>query len=308
MFLLSSNVYANTKLDSFFKTNEAANMCKKSSRSNGNVRRTSIKFLKNNDQSVFYASSLDGLSRVDEYSFDGKLVKEYIFEGLITDISFYKNETIFLLRNEMYVVDTFTKKLILKTKTLPKGMAYSQYGRANGVYVYNDIYYIAHGENGIIPYDKKLRKHLSPIVLNIPQPNSGLKSMITDIVGVGSKVYFTIDDLTLSHRSKAFEGLMIYDLDLKKALKIIPVNQGIEAYYMSNLSINNDELVITNLHLNFIHKLSRLERDRYMKPQRRIWKYSAGKLLGRSIISGNKIYGCFLNEATNNIVASIESY
>jgi hypothetical protein len=307
LLLLSTDLYANTNLDSFFKSNEAKDMCLKSSHSNGRVRRTSIKFLKHDEQSLYYASSLDGFSRVIEYAYDGSITKEYTFEGSITDIAFYNDEVIFLLRENMYVVNKFTKKLIFRTNTLPAGLNYSKYGNANGVYVYKDIYYIAHGKHGIIPFDKKLNKHLPAVVLNIPQPQVGHKSMITDIVGGGSKVYFTLDDLTLSHRSKAFEGLMIYDLDTQSTLKTIPVNQGLEAYYMSNLSLNNDELVITNLHLNFIHKFSKLERSRYMKPQRRIWKYSNGKLLGRAIISGKKLYGCFLDESANKLSAGIES-
>jgi hypothetical protein len=146
-------------------------------------------------------------------------------------------------------------------------------------------------------------KHLPALKPSVPQPVTGLVSMITDIVGAGETVYLPYDDYTLSRQGKAFEGLMIYNLKTKKMVKTIPVKQSREAYYMSNLTLDGDELVITNLHLNFRHKIKSLMNDRFMRPLKRIWSYPLGSLMGRGQIQNTSIYACFNNRETGVVKA-----
>lgn len=306
LFILLSFLFANlsyASIDSFFNSNEADLLCKQGITISGGITRINFRFVVADGDNAYFSYYKNGTSTIIKKSFDGLSDNTYYIEGKIRNIQFNTEEMMVLTNNELFVLDKLSHDIKFKTKTLPSNMVYKKYAYAYGVYKFEEIYYIAHGIYGLIPFDSKLMKHLPALKPNVPQPVIGLLSMITDIVGTGETVYLPYDDYTLSRQGKAFEGLMIYNLKMKKMIKTIPVKQSREAYYMSNLTIDADELVITNLHLNFRHKLNKLMTDKYMRPLKRIWKYSLGNLMGRGHIQNKSIYACFNNRETGAVKA-----
>jgi hypothetical protein len=98
-----------------------------------------------------------------------------------------------------------------------------------------------------------------------------------------------------------------YDLAKDQKVQEHIVKQSQEAYYKPRLIINNDELVVSNLDLFFRHKISKLGKTRYLRPFRRIWSYSPGKLIGQGLVKNNAIYGCFSNyEGTIKKASKVE--
>lgn len=226
--------------------------------------------------------------------------KSFKMESKVQNIQINNDEVLITTNDELYVVNKNDHSLIFKTRTLPAGTNSAKNARPYGVHKYKNVYYIAHGKYGVVPFDANKMKHLPAIMPIVPQPASQMTSMATDIVGIEEQVYIAFDNLSLHSRGRAFEGVMIFNLDTAAEEKIIPVKQSLEAYHMPNLTIDDDELIVTNYNLNFRHKLSSLTRAKYMKPLKRIWKYPLGNLVGRGIIKDKKIYGCFkdLNKKT----------
>lgn len=296
--LLIFSFSAQAGLKDYFSSEKAQNLCKKYVYANGSRIYKNIKFVKATKDFVYYAVRDGNNSVVLKRGITNSTEQDFKLEGRITNIQFFGEEIAILTEREMIVLNIQTNDLVLKIPTLPQTLQYKRYAYARGVYKYNDIYYIAHGIHGISVYDSQKEKFLPTLKPSVPQPMDGLISMITDIVGIDQKIYITYDDYNLSRQGKGFEGLMIYDIERQEMIKTIPVKQSLEAYYQSNLTLDNEELVVTNLHLNFRHKLAKLMTDKYMKPLKRIWIYPAGEVVGRGHIENKTIYGCFYSHKT----------
>ena len=67
--------------------------------------------------------------------------------------------------------------------------------------------------------------------------------------------------------------------------------------------------MITNLKLNYRHQLKKLAKDKIMKPQQRIWRYTHGSLVGRGLITDHSILGCFEDyQVPGKLSAGISNY
>lgn len=295
LFLSLTNVYAKTTLTQFFNSNEATNLCKDSQVNN----RQTLKFVKGDDFEAYFLYSKKNMSRVVIYDLSRNAKREISIEGEIQDVLINETEVFYLTKKTLYIAERFTDKLVKKMRTLPSGMSHKKYATARGVYTVNNTIYIAHGEYGVVVFDREYGKYLPFINPLMPQPATSHRSLVTDVEGKDGKLYISYDNITLGSDSRAFEGLMIWDILTSSPQKIIPINQRREAYHLSHLTIDRDELFITNLFLNFRHKLKKLERDRVMRPMQRIWSYPAGKLVGRSLIYSQEIFGCFYNPNSN---------
>jgi hypothetical protein len=305
LLLFMGNAFAAADLTQFFNSYQADQICQKSMPINRGSMNKALRFVysdKNSDE-VYFAFSKNNFTTVVIYDTSTGREREIKFEGNIKDILVENNEVFYLSETTLFIAEKSNDRLISKIRTLPAGLNYQKYGVARGLYVHEGIIYIAHGLYGVMVFDRIYNRHLRPLNAIVPQPNPGHRSMVTDIEGINGKLYFTYDDVTLARNSKAFEGLLIWDIMSQIQHRVIPVNQGKEAYYQSNLIIDGDELIISNLHLNFRHKLSKLETDRYMKPLQRIWRYPKGELIGRAFVKQSKLYGCFHDVNQNKVYA-----
>lgn len=221
----------------------------------------------------------------------------------IKDILFIQDKIFILTTKELIQYERQTGYEISRTRTLPNNLIYGKYRGARGLYLTDSSIFIAHGIYGIIELDRYSLEHLRILNPSVPQPNDAHISMVTDIEGKDGKLYATLDNVTIGPGpdERAFEGLIIYDHLNDKMIRVIPVNQRKEAYHMSTLTMLEDELIISNLHLNFRHKLSKLATDRTMRPFQRLWRYPQGSLKGHPYITNTKIYGCFENFNTGVI-------
>ena len=290
-------------LDEYFDSKEMKKMCEHSVHITETRSRTFGKVILATDQYVYMGLGANGEGRVvikNRLTNNEKIID---FDRSIQNIQTQDDLVMITTTEELIVLSKIDNHILFRTRTLPNHMSYSRFGEAFGVYKYKHILYIAHGRFGILPFDIKLMKHLPSLVINVPQKNERLKSLVTGITGKGNHLYLAYDNLTLSSGSKAFEGVLIFDLDKKKNIKAITVNQSREAYHNPSLTIDGEELVVTNENLNFRHNLKKLMRARKMKPLKRIWKYTHGDLIGRGHIENTKIYGCFKNRTTKSITS-----
>lgn len=293
---ISFNAFANN-LENSFESTELNKICQRSAQftPTGSVNKLKMILA---DEKFIYFGFRDNKNNNGEVVFKNRSNSSeisYKLEGNIHNLQQNDSEVLILTDTELFVINKQDHSLIFKTKTLPNNLRSSKNARPYGVYKYNQIYYIAHGKHGIVPFDSETMKHLPAILPIVPQPNSQLTSIVTDIVGIGEQVYVAMDNLNLDPNLRGFEGLIIYNLTTNKIENTIPVNQRLEAYHMPNLSLDNEEIIVTNYNLNFRHKLSSLTRAKYMTPLRRIWRYPLGQLIGRGFIQDKKIYGCFKN-------------
>jgi hypothetical protein len=305
LVLFMGSAFANADLPSFFSSYQADQICQKSMPINNSSMNTPLRFIYSDKQNeeVYFAFTRNNFTEITIYNTTTGSEREVKFEGRIKDILVENNEVFYLTDTTLYIAEQFTDRFISKIRTLPSNMNYQKYGVARGIYIDNDILYIAHGIYGVMIFDRVYNQHMGVLNPFISQPHPGHRSMVTDVEGVNGKLYFTYDDVTLARNSKAFEGLMIWDLVSQRQHRLIPVNQRKEAYYQSNLTVDGDELIITNLHLNFRHNLNKLETDRYMRPLQRIWRYPKGKLIGRAFVMNKMLYGCFHDVNQNMVYA-----
>lgn len=292
---LSSFSSIASNLESIFESEAMNLVCQKTARFTSRGSLEMLKVVNADEKFIYFAlrgANNGELLIVNQADMSQKSIK---FENKIQNIQIVNEEILLLTTNELFVINKNDHSLILKTPTLPLGMSSARYSRPYGVYKYKNIYYIAHGKFGIIPFDSTQMKHLPAIIPVAPQPIPQMISIVTDIVGINEEVYLGFDNLSLHSSKRAFEGVMIFNLETMQEERSIPLKK--EAYHMPNLTIDNEELVVSNFNLNFRHKLSSLKRDKYMKPVKRIWKYPLGSLIGRGIIKDKKIYGCFKNRS-----------
>ena len=230
-------------------------------------------------------------------------VSSFKTEGRVQNIGIQDGEVLVTTDYELYVLNQSDHTLKFRTRTLPIHLRSGKNARPYGVYKFENVYYIAHGKFGIVPFDADQMKHLPAIKPVVPQPAAHLESIVTDIVGVGARAYFAFDNHNLDPETRGFEGIMAYDLAGKKELFTVPVKQSLEAYHMPNLSIDGDELIVTNYNLNFRHKLKDLDRAKFMTPLKRIWKYPFGNLIGRGFVKDKKLFGCFKSYESKTITS-----
>lgn len=308
-FLLSALLFFSVdsigaeSLESFFNSSTAQKACDLNSKLVNGIRKTKLDFVKYINNDVFFIYNLKNSSRVFQYSLDGNLVSDYQFEGFVTNISRNNDKLLFITKKEIFVVNSSNMRFEKRIRTLPVNYSFEKSGYARGLYVHGQFYYIAHGVKGVAVYDYIHDKHVGFLDIDIKQPHDFHKSMATDITGLDNTIYISYDDVTLSRKSKAFEGILKFDLIKSKLDKTYYVNQKQEAYYMTNLHLEDSHLYVSNLHLNFVHSLKKINRSRFLRPQKRVWKYEPGKLIGRGIINNQKIYGCFINSNLTKIIS-----
>ncbi len=308
MLLSVSSAFASTNLESFFTSATANKICQDAIKTQGGFTRTYLKFIEGDEKEAFFVFRKGRKTRVLVVNLLTKTQREHELEGRVNDIVIGEKEVFYLTDKKIYITDRVSDILIKKIKTLPAGLKYYKYATARGLHVENNLIYIAHGLHGVMVFDRDYGKFLNRISPNIPQPNASHTSMVTDIEGINGKLYFTYDNVTLGRGSRAFEGLVIWNTRTNGLHRTIPVKQSQEAYYMSNLTIDSGELIVSNLHLNFRHKLTKLEKDKYMKPLDRIYKYPHGSLVGRALIKSKTIYGCFHNYDNYKVTTGLMKY
>lgn len=306
--LISVNAFATAELDRFFHSNEAMKQCQKALVKNGNYTYKRLKSIFHGEDKVYFVQYKNHLSTIAIYDLLSGDKRELQFEGLIEDIVVKTEGAYILGQRELYLLDKDTDAIIFKMRTLPQRMTYNKNSLARGLYIDESHLYIAHGTVGVLVYKKINNQFVKVIAPKLPQPNTSHISKVTDVEGLNGKLYFTYDDVTLAHDSKAFEGLAIWNLGNDSLETLVPVNQRKEAYYKSNLTINDDELIISNLHLNFRHRLNNVATYGHMSPFDRIWKYDDGELIGRSLIVDKKFYGCFSDMNYDNLKSGFTKF
>lgn len=306
VFLLSLNVFAYSKLDQFFHSSISHQLCSEAIEVRRDITYNYLEFIHADESEVYFVYHKNGTSAVFIHNLDSGEKDLISFENTkIVDILIDNKRVIYLSQSKFIVVDRLTGSKLFESLTLPDELSYGKSALATAVKQRKDLLYVAHGTYGVNVYRAETLEYLNTIPLQVTQTESFHVSEVTGIEIKDNTLYMAVDDVTLATDSKAYEGLVLYDLVLKKFTKEIPVNQRREAYYKPRLYIEKDEMFVTNLNLIFRHEIKKIRSHRYMKPTRRVWKYPEGRLIGRSFIKKNKVYGCFYNDSTGQKSADV---
>ena len=305
--LISSTVNATT-LDHFFTTETAQGYCDKAQQTDGNMSKTFLKKIESGAEKVLFLYSSGGYSIITVSDFAGEMTSEIRIKQTVNDIKVSGNNLIVLSNTDIIIYDLETLKEIRSSRTLDEGQQYSKYNKAYEAYIDNDSLYIAHGEAGVIKYELSTLTKLAVINPKFKQPTTALRSLVSGVAGTGSYLYLGVDNVNydFGRDKRAFEGIGIYNLKMKKLEKSISVNQRQEAYHMPSLQVVGSDLWINNLHLYFQHDLKKLHKTkRYLNPDLRVYSYTPGYLVGRALLKGKTFYGCFFDRNHTKISAGI---
>jgi len=300
-FYFQAHANSNTSnLDQFFHSTQANQLCQNAVIVNGNIIKNKLKFIQADEKEAFFVFKERNTMKVVIVDLVTKKERSLYFEDKLVSIHLNENEVIFLSQRKMTLLSRHTDQMILQVDTLPRHLAYGKNANASALNIDENYIYIAHGLNGVIIFDKNNYQFVKQIKPVVTQPEAFHRSSITGLAVKGDDLYMAFDDVTLVRNSKAFEGIVVYDLEEDRKTKEVPVNQLQEGYYKPRLIINQDELIVSNLNLFYRHKLKKLGKRRYLKPFQRMWKYPAGGLIGQALVKNQSIYGCFLEESTMN--------
>lgn len=300
-FLLTRIGFAKT--DVFFSSIEANKICQKAISINSNFSRTNLKFIKGDEKEVFFVFKRNNVSEIIIYDLKKNVQKRIFLEEEIVDLYLREQDLILLSPKKVLFMDRQDLFYILQSRTLPDDLTYRKNAYAVELAVNQDFLFISHGLHGVIQFDLVnfgVVKVINPIV---PQPNESHRSALTGVEIKNKVLYMAFDDVTLDKHSKAFEGLVVYDIENDQVIRTIPVNQKKEAYYKPHLEIIDNELQITNLNLVYRHRLEKLVKDKWMNPFFRLWKFPHGELIGRGYSYENHYNGCFV-DFQKNIITS----
>lgn len=305
--ILTSQAFAYSPLKQYFNSSLAHNICQESISVRGAYSKKHLKFIKASDREVFYFFKYPQHSKLVRVDLKNYKRSDLSLERPINDLLILNSEIVLLYDYQILVVDRISGNLIVRMNTQPHHFPRGKNHKASQIKYAHGNLYIAHGLNGVMVFNYRNLSFERNINPKVKQPEAFHRSSITGIELSADRLYLSYDDVTIVRDSKAFEGLVVYDLFLNTKLREIPVNQNQEAYYMPRLQFDRGELLVLNLDLIFRHKISDLSTDRYMRPYQRIWKYPAGNLIGRPLINNASVYGCFI-DYRNNYIQSDEFY
>tara|TARA_Y100001001_G_scaffold148346_1_gene157223 strand:- start:18 stop:953 length:936 start_codon:yes stop_codon:yes gene_type:complete len=303
MFLfVTSSVHA-MDINEFFASDAAQSICDDSMEFSSTSRREVLKQVKQFDQSIYFVFNHNSHSELRV--FDLKARGEYTVkvDQNIVDIEKSGDQLYVLTKNYLEIRESYLGLLKKRIRTLPQNYPMQRHGHATGLVVKNNKAYISHGEMGAVIYDLDKEVFENIFFPSLEQPHPEHRSSMTDIAFDGSFFYFSFDNITNGQNDRAFEGVMIYDLNQRQVVKTIPVKQTMEAYSDPSLTIDGEDLYVTNWFLNFRHNIKKLmsTRTRYMLPDQRIWKYPEGKIVGKGFIKNSTLYGCYFNHRNNQL-------
>ena len=219
-------------------------------------------------------------------------------ENRITDIELIEDKIFILTMDKFISLNLNDLSKDFEFRTLPKNMNYKRHSYAKGFSFDESFFYIAHGEYGVIKtsrIDFLNKKILNPAV---PQSSNSQRSMITDVAGNNTNLFFVYDNITSSSKNKAFEGMVILKKMNDKLEKIIPLNQKKEGYYLPKIKITSTQIIMQNLYLIFKYDLNKIKQNRFLNPSQRIWNIENGKFTHRALVLDNLIAGCIKDNHT----------
>lgn len=296
LFFSLSPLASSMTLEDFFMSKGANSICQKAlTVSSHGIRKQHLRFVTGDMQQVYFVFNYNDYAEVEVFNTYTEKWRTLKFKEKIVDITLDKSEALFLTPKNLLSADRETFQLNYQFPTLPKNISYFKHAYASGLVKAGNDFYIAHGKYGVVKYDKENRNYhiFKP---EVPQPQSGHISLLVDIHKKDDLLYLSYDDLTLARKSKAFEGVVLWSLKEDKVSDIIPLNQRKEGYYRPHFISDNarqETLYIANFNLLFKHDLTEIPGSRYMWPNKRIWKHSAGDAIGRLMILDGVGYGCF---------------
>lgn len=286
--------FASPELMNFMQGSQAQTYCEESYQQ----EHGRLEILETNSKQVVYVFRNHMTSKVVIIDLQTWKERLLFFEDKITDLELAEDKIFVLTKDKFISINLHDFSLDFEFRTLPENMKYKRHSYATGFSLDETNIYIAHGEYGVV---KTSRKNFSDkMILNpaVPQSSSSQRSMITDIVGNKLNLFFVYDNITSGSKSKAFEGMVIWDKLNDQVEKIVPLNQKKEGYYLPKIKITSTQIIMQNLYLIFKYDLNKIKKNRYLKASQRIWSVENGKLTHRAMILDDLIAGCIKDNST----------
>ena len=305
ILIFSQSIFANS-LTSFFKSEQADFLCKKAKLEEGNTAKTLIKEIEASDNFVIVGFSDRNDAVISINNLAGEEIVKLNLKGEIRDIKLENEIVYILIGTELRVYDISQLKFVSNIRTLPENYEYTKYIIPFELTVSENKIFIAHGEIGIIQVAKEnlvIEKVLNIIV---PQPHSGHRSLFSGVAFNNDQLFIGVDNITydFGKKKRAFEGVVVFDLEKNKNTKVISVNQRQEAYHEPSMIFSDRKLYINNLNLYFEHGLKNIMNTRrYLRPDKRIYNFKPGYLVNKGFIKNGHMHGCFEERETFKLVA-----
>lgn len=293
MSILSSTLSANTDLERFFNSEIAKDLCR---RNNNSLFSTET-----NGEKIIYhfQDNLQATLVQVNLKTGGESVLK--IEDKIRDIEIFEDQLYILTSERLFGLDLDTFSILYSLRTLPENMSYGKERVATGFHIGKNSIFIAHGEYGTAVINRTNFSDRNFINPELPHAQNGHRSKATDVVGNDENIFIAYDNITNTSKNRAFEGLVIWNKKKNELSKIIPLNQKMEAFYLPEMRINKNFILMQNLHLIFKYDLKKLAGSRTLRPSLRLWKIDNGKFTHRALRYKDYIGGCVQDNSSGKI-------
>ncbi len=293
MSILSSTLSANIDLEKFLSSEAAGDLCTRNN--------SSLFSMETNGEKLIYhfQDNLQATLVQVNLKTGGESVLK--LEDKIRDIEIVEDQLYILTSERLFGLDLETFSILYSLRTLPENMGYSKERRATGFHIDRNSIYIAHGEYGTAVINRTNFSDRYFINPDLPHVQAGHRSKVTDVVGNDENIYISYDNITNTSKNRAFEGIVVWSKNNNKLSKIIPLNQKMEAFYLPEMRINQNFILMQNLHLIFKYDLSKLSGSRTLRPSLRIWKIENGKFTHRALRYKDYIGGCVQDNSSGKV-------
>ena len=155
--------------------------------------------------------------------------------------------------------------------------------------------YVAHGSHHLVVLDKDSGEILTKKNFSLPHHSNGHQSALTGLVKFEDRLLLSFDNITydFANKRRAFEGLVVADIETLKQEKAIQINWKREALADPSLDIYEGKLYSQNLEILFQYDLNRAIQSKVFKPNKRYHSLNKSTILGRAFVQDGKIKGCF---------------
>mgnify|MGYP000082502772 CR=1 FL=1 len=234
------------------------------------------------------------------------LIKEFSLNIKVNDFEIMGENLWVLSNRELHKVDLELGKVIESFPTSYNDYQdATKYEIAKAITKKDHLLFIANGERSLTVFDTQLLKLVDEKIFDLPQKGKH-RSWATGLSIHNGKIFVGVDNITynFSNKTRALEGIAIYDLETLKRDHIVTIRQNLEAYHEPRLFTYKGSIISNNLFLYFFNDAKKLLTQKKITPQRRLYKFDSGEPVGSLMPYGNSFLGCFSNQSRSKTVFS----
>ena len=272
--------------------------CKDSVRDNGKYKILSYPLSSYTQSSIVITHRKDGAKLTKLSKMSGQLQWQKTLAIKPVAIT-HNNKYIFVLTShELYQHSAENGDLIQKISFYSHSNI-DKYARAQDLEINDETLYVSLGSGGVNTYffDDKSIIYVEKFSANV-NPDNNHRSYVSGLSLSPDKkqLLVAIDNITLGHDKKAFEGFLIIDSEYLNIIETLPLKNNREVLGMPLVHWNFDNsFLVNNLNIFMGFSTKKKPRRRNVSPNKRFLKYSnGGRPLGRILVEKSEIRYCEL--------------